>query len=437
MSAARAFLDEGVENDAEDYAAALWLHMVSLCTDGETKGSHGGSTPGKAGNIKRDFHGAHKHYMVKYFWPSDMMRPAFERRFRMPRDVFNSVLEVTVAHSEYLRKGLRPDALGRMGISPLLKVICAMYQLSYGIPADLADDLFEVSETTASLCLTEFCSAVVDGFRSEYLRQPTQEDLGRIERRFAAVGFPGCIGCLDCAGWDWRNCPKALQGAMIGKDGTPTLRMEVICDLDLWIWSFQFGLPGVLNDLNILEVSEHFSQVLNGRFPPVEPSYSIDGKVFNWFYYLTDGIYPCWKIFVKSLSTPSSRKEKLYCKLQEGVRKCVERVFGVLFRRFKLLYFACELWSVERMKTIAEAAVILHNQIVEARRDSYCSDGAGGLSANFNSDDDETDMVIESVGAMRILETMSLASEGIKVKGLHRKLVTALIEHVWSFHGSS
>ena len=89
------------------------------------------------------------------------------------------------------------------------------------------------------------------------------------------------------------------------------------------------------------------------------------------------------------------------------------------------------------MKNIAEAAVILHNQIVEARRDSYCSDGAGGLSAKFNIDEDETDILIERVGAMSILQTMSLASEGIKVKGLHGRLVAALIEHLWSMYGSS
>ena len=89
------------------------------------------------------------------------------------------------------------------------------------------------------------------------------------------------------------------------------------------------------------------------------------------------------------------------------------------------------------MKNMAEAAVILHNQIVQARRDSYCSDGAGGLSAKFNIDEDETDILIEQVGAMSILQTMPLASEGIKVKGIHRRLVPALIEHLSSMHGSS
>ena len=39
----------------------------------------------------------------------------------------------------------------------------------------------------------------------------------------------------DCAGWTWKNCPKAVQDVMVGKDGVPTLRIEVICDLNLWV----------------------------------------------------------------------------------------------------------------------------------------------------------------------------------------------------------
>lgn len=78
----------------------------------------------------------------------------------MPRSVFTSVLVKVCNESEYLRQGLKADACGRKGISPLVKVITAMRQLGYGIPADLCDDLFEVSETTASKCLVEFCQSV-------------------------------------------------------------------------------------------------------------------------------------------------------------------------------------------------------------------------------------------------------------------------------------
>jgi hypothetical protein len=47
-------------------------------------------------------------------------------------------------------------------------------------------------------------------------------------------------------------------------------------------------------------------------------------------YYLTDGIYPEWAAFMKTISLPQTNKQKLFAKFQEGVRKDVERAFGVL-----------------------------------------------------------------------------------------------------------
>lgn len=44
------------------------------------------------------------------------------------------------------------------------------------------------------------------------------------------------------------------------------VRMEVLCSLDLWIWSFTFGLSGALYELNIHKVSPHFASVLSENF---------------------------------------------------------------------------------------------------------------------------------------------------------------------------
>jgi Plant transposon protein len=51
-----------------------------------------------------------------------------------------------------------------------------------------------------------------------------------IERQYRSLGFPGCLGCLDCASWQWDMCPIGWQGICKGKDFKPTLRMEVVCD---------------------------------------------------------------------------------------------------------------------------------------------------------------------------------------------------------------
>ncbi|PXF42407.1 hypothetical protein BWQ96_07848 [Gracilariopsis chorda] len=201
----------------------------------------------------------------------------------MPRMVYTNILKGALVESDYFRKLMQPNAVGKLGISPLVKVICALRQISHDIPSDLAEDMCDVSETTASLCLDEFCKAVESHFRAKYLQDPTDEDLIRTERQFARVGFPGCIGCVDCGGWEWKSCPKALQGVMIGKEGKPTLRMELICYLDMWIWAFQFGLPEGFNDLNILELSTFFNKILAGSFPTVKPSYTVSGIGIDWY----------------------------------------------------------------------------------------------------------------------------------------------------------
>lgn len=175
------------------------------------------------------------------------------------------------------------------------------------------------------------------------------------------------------------------------------VRMEVICNLDLWIWSIQFGLPGTFIDLNILEVSNHFSKVLSGSFPPVYSTYTVDGKVLDWFYYLTDGIYPPWNIFVQTLQDLVTTKNKWFSSRREGIRKCIERVFGVLFWRFKILFIAWELWSVDKMRDLAKAAVVLHDMKVEIRRSTYTGDGSGKFSTLFLELEDESDLVLDPI----------------------------------------
>ncbi|PXF45440.1 hypothetical protein BWQ96_04738 [Gracilariopsis chorda] len=180
----------------------------------------------------------------------------------MSRRVFSRIFAAVVNESDYIRKGLRSDAVGKMAILPLLEVVCALRQLSYGITANLSDNLFDVAESTAALCLEVFCQAVVRCYQDQYFRVPTAGDLERLEREFAAVGFLGCIECFDCAEWTWNHFSKALQGIMIRKNGVPTVRMEAIWSLDLGIWAFRYGLPRVMNDLNILVVSNYLHSII-------------------------------------------------------------------------------------------------------------------------------------------------------------------------------
>jgi hypothetical protein len=43
----------------------------------------------------------------------------------------------------------------------------------------------------------------------------------------------------------------------------------------------------------------------------------------TWYYYLADGIYPPWRIFVESITNPRTDKENMFAKKQEAVRRGV------------------------------------------------------------------------------------------------------------------
>ena len=111
--------------------------------------------------------------------------------------------------------------------------------------------------------------------------------------------------------------------------------LEAVASQDLWIWHAFFGLQGTLNDINVLDRSPVFDDIIQGRAPRVE--YVVNGHMYNLAYYLTDGIYPKWSTFIQSISLPQGPKAELFAKIQEATRKDVERSFGVLQARFAIV----------------------------------------------------------------------------------------------------
>ncbi|XP_074378378.1 uncharacterized protein LOC141719914 [Apium graveolens] len=81
------------------------------------------------------------------------------------------------------------------------------------------------------------------------------------------------------------------------------------------IWYAFFGVAGSNNDINVLDRSP----VLQGRAPEV--NYTVNGNNYNMGYYLTDGIYPEWATFVKTIPRPHSEKKNYLQNIKKANEK--------------------------------------------------------------------------------------------------------------------
>ncbi|XP_057424645.1 uncharacterized protein LOC130718160 [Lotus japonicus] len=273
----------------------------------------------------------------------------------------------------------RVDAANKQGISPLAKCNTTMRMLAYGVAADAVDEYIKIGGTTAFECLRRFCKGIIRLYEQQYLRAPTQEDLQRILHANDMRGFPGMIGSIDCMHWEWKNCPKAWEGQFTrGDKGTTTVILEAV-----------------------------------GKAPAV--NFFVNQRPYNMAYYLADGIYPSYPTF-------------------EGCRKDIERAFGVLQARFKIISEPARLWDIDDLSIIMRSCIILHNMIFEDERDSYAQRWTdfeqSGEGESSTQQPYSTEVLPAFVNHVR-------ARSELRDSNVHHELQADLVKHIWAKFGMS
>ncbi|XP_074269509.1 protein ANTAGONIST OF LIKE HETEROCHROMATIN PROTEIN 1-like [Silene latifolia] len=351
----------------------------------------------------------------------------FRRRFRMRKELFCRIVDALVNHTTYFQQ--RVDAAKVKGLSPLQKCIAAIRILAYGTPADAIDEYIKIGETTTIECFFKFCTAIIEVFGEQYMRKPNANDVQRLLKMHEEChGFPGMLGSLDCMHWAWKNCPTGWKGQYTrGDHGYPTVMLEAVASVDLWIWHTYFGVAGSNNDLNVLSRSNLFQDKLQGIAPEVR--FTVNGIEYKTGYYLVDGIYPEWAAFVKSFPHPRDPKRLLFKERQESARKDVERAFGVLQSRFAIVCGPARSWHKKRLHNIMDTCIILHNMIVEDERHTY--------SRNFSQDNFSSDAVNDVQQGHNIdFETYLARDATIRDRLMHHQLKADLMEHIWTHFGN-
>eukprot|EP00258_Populus_trichocarpa_P029324 XP_024445343.1 uncharacterized protein LOC112324920 [Populus trichocarpa] len=290
---------------------------------------------------------------------------------------------------------------------------------------DLTDEYLQIGESTAIESLRAFVKTIVEVFGDWYLRVPNDADICRLLSIGEQRGFPGMLGSIDCMHWKWEKCPIAWHGMYSGHCREPTIILEAVASQDLWIWHAFFGMPGSLNDINVLDRSPIFAALAEGRTAPV--NYTINGHEYIMGYYLADGIYPNWSTFVKTIPRPLGAKRKYFASKQESARKDVERAFGVLQSRFAIVRQPVRYWDEETLANIMKACIIMHNMIIEDE---------GAMNLRFDHEREVNSFISVSHGEIPELHDFLQTHNRIRDRATSSQLQEDLVEHLWEQYGN-
>jgi len=149
--------------------------------------------------------------------------------------------------------------------------------------------------------------------------------------------------------------------------------VEAVCDEDLWVWHLFVGAPGSLNDIDVMQQSPLYLDVTGGRWTPRGKPFTVSGRTRTLPYYLVDGIYPRYSFLISPHPKPSTEEQTTLNRLQEAIRRDVERLFGIFMKRFHVSLNPGRYHSVSQLATTYKAICILHNICVESRRSNFLS----------------------------------------------------------------
>jgi hypothetical protein len=112
----------------------------------DLSGMHGGSKPGKNPNLTQNFEAAYQQLFQHYFSKTPLHNKIlFRLHFCMSKPIFLKITNSVQNYDNYFIR--RPDALGRMGLNPLVKVTAELQMLAYGGAGDCNNEYLQLSET--------------------------------------------------------------------------------------------------------------------------------------------------------------------------------------------------------------------------------------------------------------------------------------------------
>ena len=267
---------------------------------------------------------------------------------------FKSRMRMDVSTFEYLCSTLAPSLLKqdtnmRPAIPVQVKVAVAISRLATGNSMQTIADLYKIGLSTSQLAVTQFTSAIKSVLLKKFIRWPSTATMEKYASEFENLhGIPNVVGAVDGSHIP-IVAPRFHAADYYNRKGFHSILLQGVVSSKCLFWDFDIGWAGSLHDANL------WGRTAIGQFCEA-------GKL-SPFALVGDAAYPCrpWMLApYRGHKDGLSREEYHWNFVQSSTRMCVERAFGILKGRWRILLKRIDL-HLKNVPELVSACLVLHN----------------------------------------------------------------------------
>ena len=267
---------------------------------------------------------------------------------------FKGRMRMDVSTFEYLCSTLAPymlrqDTNMRLAVPVQVKVAISISRLATGNSMQSIADLYKIGLSTSQLAVSQFTCAVKSALLKTYIRWPTASVMEKFSVEFQDIhGIPYVVGAVDGSHIP-IVAPHLHAANYYNRKGFHSILLQGVVSSKCLFWDFDIGWAGSMHDANLWARTEFGKFCEDGTLSP----YAVVG----------DAAYPCrpWMLApFRGHRDGLTREEYNWNYVQSSTRMCVERAFGMLKGRWRILLKRIDV-HLKNVPDLVSTCLVLHN----------------------------------------------------------------------------
>lgn len=271
----------------------------------------------------------------------------FKSRLRISRSTYNVLVARLGPHLQ------RQDTNFRKAVTVHKRVAVALHRFASGANLQLIADLYGISVAAAQKIVIEFCDAIhKSGLHDLYIKWPSSMRMRSLSQEFQALqGIPNVIGAIDGSHIP-IIAPRRHHEDYFNRKGFHSIILQMGVTAKCLVWDYHIGWAGSMHDWNVFQRTYLGQQCENMRLGD--------------FCLLGDCAYPArfWMLPpFKGSKEGLTQEHSHWNYIQPSSRMPVERAFGMLKSRFRILLKRCDMLLTNVPRMVA-TCLVLHNMCI-------------------------------------------------------------------------